>query len=140
MDAKNSGNNPGGKLNIDIWYSTDSGQSWLAKIAGQIANNGKFYWKIPYDMRFVSDKARIKVDATDEQDPTSRSSDTSDADFCPPLLSIEDLMNQVSSGDTQGNSLNGSTMDTAASSIAVAATSSDETALVPEPNIKFGKG
>ncbi|MCU0653507.1 MAG: hypothetical protein MUD10_04570 [Candidatus Pacebacteria bacterium] len=95
-DAKRGGPRPNHALWIDAWYSTDSGQTWLAKIADKIPNTGKFLWKIPYDLRFVSDKARIKVVARDKQDASIWNWDESDADFCPPLLSIEDLVNRTS--------------------------------------------
>ncbi len=97
-EARAGGPNPNNALWIDIWYSVDSGQTWLAKIASRIPNIGKFLWKIPYDPRFISDKARVKVVAFDKQNEALWNYDTSDADFCPPLLSIEDLMNQASSG------------------------------------------
>jgi hypothetical protein len=92
--AKSNGADPDSALGIDIWYSVDSGQNWLAKIAAQVTNSGKFSWKIPYNSRYVSEKGRIKVVATDKNDSSIWNWDQSDADFCPPLLSLDDLISQ----------------------------------------------
>jgi hypothetical protein len=93
-DAINNGGKNKEDLTIDIWYSTNSGQAWQEKVAQGAPNNGSFLWKIPYDYSLVSETARIKVVATDINDPTNTNWDESDADFCPPLFTMEDLENQ----------------------------------------------
>jgi len=79
-------------LLIDIYYSADSGNSWLAQIVNGTENDGTFLWKIPWDSSYISDQARIKVVATHKDYPTLTDWDMSDADFCPPMLSEAEIM------------------------------------------------
>lgn len=142
-DAQSGTQEPKERLKIDIWYSTDSGQTWLAKIADGIPNNGKFYWKIPFDLSFVSDKARIKVVATDKEDPSLWGWDESDADFCPPMLSIEDLINRASSIEMPESASESAASTTIAAAppaenlAAASAASSPELPPDGEPNIEI---
>ena len=80
-------------LLIDIYFSTDSGASWMAQITDDTDNDGIFQWKPPYDMSYVTDHGRIKVEATHKNYSFLTDWDMSDADFCPPLLTLEDSLN-----------------------------------------------
>ena len=78
---------------IDIYYSVDSGQTWMAQIADNTENDGIFWWKIPYDPSYISDHARIKVEAIHKEYSFLTDWDMSDDDFCPPMLSINEILN-----------------------------------------------
>jgi len=80
-------------LLIDIYFSADSSASWMAQIVDDTDNDGVYWWKPPYDMSYVTDQGRIKVEATHKDYPFLTNWDMSDADFCPPLLTLEDLLN-----------------------------------------------
>jgi len=80
-------------LLIDLHYSTDSGSSWMAQIANDTENDGIFWWKVPYDSSYISSNARIKATAIHQDYPSLTDWDMSNADFCPPLLTFEDLFN-----------------------------------------------
>jgi len=80
-------------LLIDIYFSTDSGASWMAQIVNDTENDGIYWWKPPYDMSYVTDHGRIKVEATHKDYSFLTDRDMSDTDFCPPLLTLEDLLN-----------------------------------------------
>ena len=112
---------PDSDLLVNLWYSADSGQTWLPKFANNIPNTGSFLWKLPYDARYVSDKARIRLNATNSKYPALAVEDISDQDFCPPLLSIEDLMNQTF--DLEDDIVGGNSI--------VEATSTQDIAFVP---------
>jgi len=88
-------NGPDTDLRIDLYYSNDSGQHWLLPFATGLPNTGRYLWMLPYDMAYVTHTARIKVVAYDKNNPTVRWEGQSANDFCPPMLSIEDLMNQI---------------------------------------------
>ncbi len=87
-------------LLVDLYYSNDSGQTWLPPFAVNEENDGSFFWKVPYDMAYVTHLARIKVVAHGKNNAAFTGEAVSENDFCPPMLSIEDLMNQI--GDLGG--------------------------------------
>jgi len=93
-DAKSDNEHSNSALLIDVLYSTDSGNTWLPKIASKTTNTGRFVWKIPYDNSFVSDMARIKVIATDKKDDLQWNWDQSDADFSVRSISYDEIMGQ----------------------------------------------
>lgn len=107
-DAKTGGRNSNSALLVDVWYSTDSGRTWLVKIANHVPNTGKFLWKIPVENIYVSDKARVKVAAYDKQNELVWAWDQSDVDFCPPILMMEDLMNRMGADNGHGGFIEGS--------------------------------
>jgi len=80
-------------LLIDIYFSADGGTNWMAQIVNDTNNDGIFEWKIPYNMSYVTSHGRIKVEATHKDYSFLTDWDMSDADFCPPLLTLEDLLN-----------------------------------------------
>jgi len=83
---------PDEDLLIDIYYSTDSGFSWMPQIVDDTNNDGVYEWKIPYDTSYISEHGRIKVEATHKDYSFLTDWDISDADFCPPMLTMEDLL------------------------------------------------
>lgn len=87
--------NPNGDDNdllVNIYYSVNSGHSWILQVANNIENSGSFWWKIPYNHAYVTEKGRIKVEAIWTENGMVQSWDISDSDFCPPMLTIEDLL------------------------------------------------
>jgi hypothetical protein len=77
------------KLNIDIYYSGNSGATWAA-IATSTQNDGSFEWRAPLFIEpghyyVPSSHARIKVVATGPENFMVQAWDMSDADFCPPI-------------------------------------------------------
>jgi hypothetical protein len=76
-------------LDIDIWFCKDSGNTCFHKIATSTENDGSYLWTIPYDAQFITDEARVKIVATDPNGKTCE--DMSDEDFCPPMLTEEEL-------------------------------------------------
>jgi hypothetical protein len=81
-----SATNPGGDdslLNIDIWYSKNSGQTWFYLVAENLPNAGVYDWTIPIDPNLATTQGRIKVLATNPEGLSGW--DMSDCDFCPPL-------------------------------------------------------
>lgn len=107
--------NPNGYANdlgIDIYFSADSGKTWVA-VVKNTANDGAYEWRLPLNITengsnyfTVSNKARIKVVATDyARNFMFTGRDISDRDFCPPidksLLTAEELK-LLSEIDTTG--------------------------------------
>jgi len=85
---------PDTDLLIDIYYSVDSGNTWMTQqVANDTENDGVYWWKVPYDMSYVTEEGRIKVVATHKDYSFLTAWDMSDTDFCPPLLTLEDLLN-----------------------------------------------
>ena len=97
--------NPNGsadKLGIDIYYSADSGKTWVTVVKNTV-NDGAYEWRLPLAINengsnyfTVSNKSRIKVVATDyTRNFMLTGKDISDRDFCPPidksLLTAEEL-------------------------------------------------
>lgn len=76
-------------LDIDIWFCKDSGNTCFHKIATSTENDGSYFWTIPYDAQFITDEARVKITATDPGGNTCE--DMSDEDFCPPLLTEQEM-------------------------------------------------
>ncbi|MCD6550479.1 hypothetical protein J7K24_02965 [bacterium] len=83
---------PDQDLWINIYYSVDSGNTWMAQIANHTENDGIFWWKIPFDPSYASHHARIKVEAIHKTCPCLNNWDMSDADFCPPMLSLQEIL------------------------------------------------
>lgn len=85
------------QLGINIWYCKESGNDCFYKIteSGSTENDGKYWWTIPYDVRFVGDDARIKIVANDPGGLWGQ--DMSDADFCPPMLTISEMLAMLAS-------------------------------------------
>ncbi|MCX6737606.1 MAG: hypothetical protein NTX26_02655 [Candidatus Parcubacteria bacterium] len=83
---------PDSDLWIDIYFSPDSGANWLL-IVNDTENDGIYQWKIPYDVSYITGQARIKIEATHKVYPLITNWDMSDADFCPPLMTLDDLIN-----------------------------------------------
>ena len=81
-------NGNAGKLGIDIYYSADSGKTWVS-VVKNTANDGTYEWKFPLALRdngsnyfTASSKARIKVVATDYgRNFMFTGKDVSDRDF-----------------------------------------------------------
>ena len=82
---------PHSDLLIDLYFSRDSGASWLTQIASGEENDGEFWWKIPYNTDYVTDHARIKVKATHKVYSSLWADDMS-GDFCPPMLTLSDIL------------------------------------------------
>ena len=80
-------------LLINIYFSADSGATWMAQIANDTENDGVYWWKPPFNMSYVTGQARIKVKATHKDYPFLTDWDMSDDNFCPPLLTFEELLN-----------------------------------------------
>lgn len=82
--------NPSGDdsdLSIDIYYSNNSGRDW-ANIVMDTENDGQYDWRVPLFLGLMytpSDKARIKVVATNNNNFMASAWDMSDDDFCPPI-------------------------------------------------------
>jgi hypothetical protein len=83
-------------LRIDLYYSNNSGKTWLPPFASNEPNDGEFLWMVPYHTAYVSHTARIKVVAYSPNNPAFSDWAMSERDFCPPMMSMEDLMNQIS--------------------------------------------
>lgn len=79
-------------LLIDLYFSRDSGASWLSQFATNTENDGIFWWKIPYDSNYITSHGRIKAVATHKDYSFLTDWDMSDADFCPPMLTLEEIM------------------------------------------------
>ncbi|MCD6178136.1 hypothetical protein J7K03_02720 [bacterium] len=77
---------------INIYYSVDSGNTWMTQIADHTENDGIFWWKIPYNPAYTSDHARIKVEAVHKRCLSLINWDMSDEDFCPPMLSLQEIL------------------------------------------------
>jgi len=77
---------------INIYYSVDSGNTWMAQIVDYTENDGIFWWKIPYDLAYTSNHARIKVEAVHKRCLSLTNWDMSDEDFCPPMLSLQEIL------------------------------------------------
>jgi len=77
------------ELDIDIWFCRDSGNDCFLQIADNTENDGSYWWTLPYDIQFKTDQARIKIVAEDPDGLICE--DMSDADFCPPMLTEEEL-------------------------------------------------
>lgn len=91
-------------LLINLYYSNNSGKTWLPAFATGTENDGSFFWRPPYDTAYVSHTARIKVVAYGKNNPAFWGEGISASDFCPPMLSIEDLMNQIEAETETSNS------------------------------------
>jgi len=65
-----------GVTSVDLWCSTDGGQSYPHFIATGEANDGTFEWTVPFT---ASDRCRVKVVAWDGDGHSGE--DVSDADF-----------------------------------------------------------
>lgn len=84
--------NPNGAdsdLQIDLYYSADSGHTWGQIMAGA-PNTGWLNWRVPLFLEngtywVPSPTARIKVVATDPAYPDKIGLDISDEDYCPPI-------------------------------------------------------
>ena len=83
---------PDDDLLIDLYYSNNSGQTWFATLATSTENDGSFLWKPPYENAYLTYQARIKVVATHNTYSSLWGEDESN-DFCPPLLSLDDITN-----------------------------------------------
>ncbi|MDD5679614.1 MAG: hypothetical protein PHW60_16715 [Kiritimatiellae bacterium] len=95
-------------LRIDLYYSNNSGRTWLAPFATNEPNDGEYLWMVPYDTAYVSHTARIKVVAYSPNNPAFTDWAMSERDFCPPMLSMEDLMNQIAAeAETPGGGSSG---------------------------------
>ena len=81
------------ELNIDIRFCKDSGADCSREIVNNAPNTGSYLWTIPYDSQYVTDEARIKIIATDPGGLTCE--DMSDADFCPPMLTEQDVIEMM---------------------------------------------
>ena len=77
------------QLAIDIWFCKESGANCFHQIVSGTENDGSYWWTLPYESDFMTDEARIKVVATDPGGLTGE--DMSDVDFCPPMLTMDDL-------------------------------------------------
>jgi hypothetical protein len=78
------------ELTIDIWFCEQSGDNCFYQIADDTENDGSYWWTIPYESQFIGSDVRIKIIATD---PCGFSDDDmSDADFCPPMLTEEEVL------------------------------------------------
>jgi len=82
---------PNSDLLIDLYFSRDSGADWLSQIASGEENDGKFWWKVPYNNDYVTDHARIKVKVTHKVYSSLWADDMS-GDFCPPMLTLSDIL------------------------------------------------
>jgi len=83
---------PDSDLLIDIYFSNDSGNNWINHIADKTSNTGGYLWRPPYLPEYITKKGRIKVVATDKEHSFLWDYDMSE-DFCPPMLTLEDLIN-----------------------------------------------
>ncbi|HOX29557.1 MAG TPA: hypothetical protein P5080_01045 [Candidatus Paceibacterota bacterium] len=96
---------PDSDLLIDIYYSNDSGRHWLPKInPAPLPNTGSYLWMLPYDTAYVTHTARIKVVAYGRNNAAFVGEAVSERDFCPPMMSMEDLMNQIAAEEEASNS------------------------------------
>jgi len=79
-------------LLIDIYYSVDSGASWMvaSPVVTGVSNNGEYRWRIPFDASYITENGRVKVVATHKDYPFLTDFDISDNDFCPPMIGSED--------------------------------------------------
>ena len=77
-------------LLIDIYYSVDSGASWMSPpITLGTSNDGRYWWKPPFDTSYITENGRVKVVATHKDYSFLTDFDISDNDFCPPMISNE---------------------------------------------------
>lgn len=81
-------------LLINLYFSNDSGNSWITDpaIATNTENDGVFWWRVPCDSRYLGDNGRIKVEAFHKHCSELNNSDMSDGDFCPPVVTLQDLL------------------------------------------------
>ncbi len=77
-------------LEIDIWFCKDHGNDCFFQIADGTENDGSHTWTVPYEEDFITDEARVKVIATDPCGSSNQ--DMSDSDFCPPMLTVDDIL------------------------------------------------
>ncbi|MDP2939709.1 MAG: TasA family protein [Candidatus Omnitrophota bacterium] len=116
---------PDTDLLIDIYFSTDSGVTWLAQqIADDISNTGEYWWRIPYDAAYITDQARIKVEATHKDYSFLTNWDMSDIDFCPPMMTFDDLLNWQ--GPAEGSTVTELTTTDVITTIDTEATTTEE--------------
>ncbi|MFA5169073.1 MAG: hypothetical protein WC530_11155 [Candidatus Omnitrophota bacterium] len=87
-------------LLIDIWFCKDSGANCFWQIANDTENDGVHTWTIPYMYDFITDEARIEIIAVDPCGMEAE--DQSDTDFCPPMLSSEDVEKMLLSMELSG--------------------------------------
>lgn len=112
---------PDSDLLIDIYYSNDSGRHWLPKInPAPLPNTGSYLWMLPYDTAYVTHTARIKVVAYGKNNAAFVGEAVSERDFCPPMLSMEDLMNQIAAEAETVNASHGSAAPQAVSDAGLA--------------------
>lgn len=91
--AVNNASGNDSDLEIDIWYSNDSGKTW-GNVVRNMENDGNYDFTVPLCLDredgscywVPSNKARVKVVATDSVRNFMFSNwDASDRDFCPPI-------------------------------------------------------
>ncbi|MBN2094279.1 MAG: lamin tail domain-containing protein [Candidatus Zambryskibacteria bacterium] len=84
--AAYNGNGEDDVLKISLWYSADSGNTWV-KFASDIDNTGTFHWKLPLfiDGYYIpSHNSKIKVVAVGPENFMVQNFGSSE-DFCPPI-------------------------------------------------------
>ena len=79
-------------LLIDIYFSNDSGNTWINHVAEETSNTGNYLWKLPYFPEYITVNGRIKIVAKNKDRDFLWAEDMSE-DFCPPMLTLEDLIN-----------------------------------------------
>ena len=92
-----SATNPIGDDNdllINLYFSNNSGNSWITDppIATGTENDGVFWWRVPCDTRYLGNNGRIKVEAFHKDCCELNDWDMSDEDFCPPMVTLQDLL------------------------------------------------